>query len=469
MLTLPVETIVSETGGELVTGSSSKVAAGVCIDSRTLTPGCAFVAIRGDRVDGNDFALDALRNGSRVLLVSHDRGQLTDLVHAASMREAVVIRVQDGVEALQALATYHRSRLHCGVLGVTGSTGKTTTKEFVDAVLSTTFNVISTQGNNNNEIGVPLTVLKADAGTDVLVIEMGMRGEGQIARLCEIARPTLGLVTNVGVSHIELLGTQDAVAQAKGELIRALPANGAAFLNGDDAFSERIAQGSAAPVVLYGLSEGCTVRAAEIELDSESRASFDLVVSGGCERIRVPVPGRHNVYNALAAAAVGIRLGVPLDRIAEGVASATLPAMRMQVFGTACGVTVVNDAYNANPVSMKAALETLASMQTPGRRVAVLGDMAELGSLSELAHFRIGEQVAALGLDLLLTVGERAVRIAAGAKAAGMSPQKVRTFEDAAEAADSLAALIRPDDTVLVKASRVMGLETVIDEIVSPR
>ena len=469
MLTASVDIVIRATGGELLAGSLSKVVSDVCIDSRCIRPGCTFVALPGEHTDGHDFVLAAIDAGAKLIIVSRTAEQVAELVDAAKRRDVAVVRVDDALRAIQDLATYHRSRLYCEVLGITGSTGKTSTKDFVMAALSAGKRAVGTQGNRNNELGVPLTVLAANADTEVLVVEMGMRGIGQIASLCAIARPTLGLLTNVGTSHIELLGSQDAVAQAKGELVRCLPASGVAFLNGDDDYSVRIASTTAAAITLYGLSEGCAVRAADIELDAESRATFTLVSSAGSASVKLPVPGRHNVYNALAAAAVALQLGIAPAAIAEELARADMSAMRMQVINTASGLTLINDAYNANPASMRAAVDTLAAMATGNRRIAVLGDMAELGSFTELAHFRIGETLARLGIDELVTVGARAHRIAEGALAAGMSAQHVRVTEDAESAAETLGELAEAGDVVLVKASRVMGLEVVVDRMVALR
>ncbi len=468
MLTASVDTIVSVTGGDLLVGGLSTIANDLVVDSRRVAPGCVFVALQGENVDGHDFGATAIERGARVVVVTLEGQAIEPLLEAAREHDAAVVRVPDAIGALQSLAAYHRSRLHCEVIGVTGSTGKTTTKDFLDAVLSTTLRVVSTEGNRNNEIGVPLTLLRAGADTDVLVVEMGMRGEGQIAELCRVARPTLALVTNVGTSHIELLGSQEAVANAKGELVRAIDERGAVFLNGDDEFSRVIAGTSVAPVTFYGLSESCAVCARDIEIDHESRPSFVLVAGDTSVGVSLPVPGRHNVYNALAAAAVGLHLGVSADSVATGLSSATVSAMRMQVFTSASGVTVVNDAYNANPVSMRAAVETLSGMQCPGRRIAVLGDMAELGSLTDLAHFRIGEEVARLPIDLLVTVGPRARRIGEGAAAEGMDRNRITACDEAEAAADAVASLLAEGDVVLVKASRVMGLERVVEGIVNP-
>lgn len=468
MLRISADGVVHVTGGEILTGDGETMGIDLVVDSRLVAPGSIFVALPGERVDGHDFIVDALRAGARVVLVTRQRHELVPQVIAAHERSACIVRVNDAVRAVQDLAAYHRGRLHATVVGVTGSTGKTTTKDFIRSVLSTQLRVISTEGNRNNELGVPLTVLRAGSDTDALVIEMGMRGIGQIARLAEISAPDIGLVTNVGTSHMELLGTQDAIAEAKGELVRAVKERGAVFLNGDDAYSDVLAVTTAAPVTRYGLSEKCSVRAVDIVLDDESRASFRLITPQGDAAVALPVPGRHNVYNALAAAAIGLRLAVPLERVAEGLASAEMTGMRMETFSSARGVAVINDAYNANPTSMRAAIETLGAMRVSGRKVAVLGDMGELGSLSELAHFKMGEQVPHAGIDVLITVGALARRIADGARVEGMSDDALRPCETVEEAIQVLEDLLESGDAVLVKASRFMGLERVVEGIVTP-
>jgi UDP-N-acetylmuramoyl-tripeptide--D-alanyl-D-alanine ligase len=296
-----------------------------------------------------------------------------------------------------------------------------------------------------------------------------MRGRGQIEALCEIARPTLGLVTNIGQTHIELLGTQEAILEAKGELVRSVPGDGAVFLNGDDAWSARLAEMSAAPVIRYGLGESNDVRARDIVLDDDGCPTLVLEAAGECVTLRLPLPGRHNAYNAAAAAAVALRCGVTLADIATGLQAVRLTEWRMQVFTVASGVTVVNDAYNANPTSMRAAIDALGGMRPDGRRIAVLGDMRELGSLAELAHFRLGEEVARAPIDVLVTVGDLGRRIAGGAIAEGMDPGAVRICSTAEEAGEVLDDLLAAGDAVLVKASRGMGLEHVVEGIVQPR
>ncbi len=468
MLTLSVAKLVDVVAGELLSGDENTMVNGLAIDSRDVGPGAAFVAFGGENVDGHDFIASALAAGARAIIVTRDDESIRETLATSRRHDVVLVRVEDATRAVQDLAAYHRERLLCPVIGVTGSTGKTTTKDFLHSVLGTRMTVVATEGNMNNELGVPLTVMRAGADTGVLVVEMAMRGPGQIARLAEIARPTAGLVTNVGVSHIEVLGSEEAIASAKGELVRAIPPTGRIFLNGDDAWSSTLVDGSAAAVTRYGVGDTCDVRATDIGLSDTGTPVFTLCAGEGSVEIELPLPGRHNIYNALAAAAVGLYLEVGLEDVARGLREATFTAMRMEIFQSATHVTVINDAYNANPTSMRAALDALLDVPAEGKRVAVLGDMAELGSLTELAHFRMGEYVAELQVDALVTVGERARRIGDGALAAGMSAGAVRPCETADEASEVLDNLLVAGDVVLVKASRVMGLERVVDGITEP-
>lgn len=469
MLTLNVGTLMEYVSGELLVGDADIVVNGLATDTRIAEPGSVFVAFVGEHVDGHDFLEQAVAAGARALIVTRDAPAISEAVEVARKRGVAVVRVTDALEAVQTLAMRHRERLFAPVVGVTGSTGKTTTKEMIKAVLGTRFKVVATEGNQNNELGVPLTMLQAGADTDVLVVEMAMRGRGQIARLCEIARPSMGLVTNVGVTHVEVVGSVEAIADAKGELVEAIPEDGTVYLNGDDAGSAGLAAKARATVVRYGTCETCQIRARDITVDEESHPTFTLLTGVGQIEVTLPIPGRHNVYNALAAAAIGLDLNLGLEDIAAGLRRMEATPMRMQLFVSASGVHVINDAYNANPTSMRAAVDTLSEYRAEGARVAVLGDMAELGSLAELAHFRLGEEVAHAGIDTLVTVGARARRIGEGAIAEGMPPDRVRMCASAEEASEVLDDLLSPGDVVLVKASRVMGLERVVDGIVEPR
>lgn len=468
MLTLSASRAAAVTGGEVVLGSPDAVFTGAEIDSRAVVAGCAFFALPGERVDGHAFVAAALAGGARVAFVSRWDDAISAEVSAAAAPSSAVVRVGDVTSALESLAVHHRARLTCPVVGITGSTGKTTTKDFLAAALAARFSVVATRGNRNNELGVPLTVLEADADTGVLVVEMGMRGPGQIEQLCAIVRPTVALVTNVGQTHMELMGTQEAILRAKGELVRCIPEDGAVFLNGDDVLSRRLADETLAPVTWYGMDKGSNVRVTDLVVDDAGRPEFTLRARRRSARIALPVTGRHNAYTAAAATAVAMHLGVPLDEIADALRAVEVTGMRMEVFTAANGVTVINDAYNASPTSMRAAVVALADIRTGGRRVAVLGDMAELGSLEELAHFRLGEDVARSGIEDLVTVGPRARRVADGARAAGMAPAHVRACASVEEASEVLDDLLEAGDTVLVKASRSMGLERVVEGILRP-
>ncbi|HHJ99030.1 MAG TPA: UDP-N-acetylmuramoyl-tripeptide--D-alanyl-D-alanine ligase [Actinobacteria bacterium] len=469
MLRLSVETLVELTGGELISGTPETMINGLAIDSREVEPGSAFGAFVGERTDGHRFVPDALDKGARVVVVTRDSDEVREAVAAHGRGETALVAVDDAYAAIEALAAWHRDRLTCPVIGITGSTGKTTTKDFVRSVLGTTMRVVATSGNRNNELGVPLTVMDAGADTEALVVEMAMRGAGQIAHLCDVARPTAGLVTNVGVSHMEVLGSQEAIASAKGELVQAIPADGQVFMNGDDAWSATLAATASAEVITYGLGSDADITACDVVVTPSGMPSFTLAMPEGAAGITLAVPGKHNVYNALAAAAVGRYLGVPLTEIVRGLEEATFSRWRMETFVSASGVTVINDAYNANPTSMRAAIGALQDLPTCGRRIAVLGDMAELGTLTELAHFELGEEVARSAVDVLVSVGELGRRIADGAKAAGMPEDVVRPCANADEASEVIDDVVEPGDTVLVKASRIMGLETVVEGMMDPR
>ena len=469
MLTLSVATLVEVTGGTLLWGPDTTMVNGLAIDSREVHPGAVFIAFAGEHADGHQFVPQALEAGARAIVVTRDDEAIRQAIERSRRGEVALVSVEDATAAVERLGAWHRTRLLCPVIGITGSTGKTTTKDFLRSVLATRMRTAATLGNRNNELGVPLTVMDAGADTEALIVEMAMRGPGQIAHLCSIARPTAGLVTNVGISHVEVLGTEEAIASAKGELVRAIPETGRVFLNGDDAWSAVLAAAGDAAVTLYGLGAVADVRAEDVTVGEDGTPSFRLIAEQGEAEVRLPIPGRHNVYNALAAAAVGLYLEMALEDVVVGLETTTVSKWRMEAFESASGVNVINDAYNANPTSMRAALSALGDLPTRGKRVAVLGDMAELGSLTELAHFQLGEEIPESATDVLVTVGQRAKRIADGALAAGMDPGTVRPCVTASEASEVLDDLLEPGDTVLVKASRVMGLETVVEGIMDPR
>jgi UDP-N-acetylmuramoyl-tripeptide--D-alanyl-D-alanine ligase len=436
---------------------------GVSIDSRTARPGDLFVALRGETLDGHDFAGDALGAGAVAALVARPVDGVVGLQ----------IVVPDPLAALTALAAYVREDVDPLVVGITGSVGKTTTKDLVAAVLGRRLRTVAALRSFNNDLGVPLTLLAVDPGTEAVVCEMGARGPGHISALCRYVRPHVGIVTNIGVTHYAEFGSREAIAEEKSQLVRALPATGAAVLNADDPVVLGMAGLAAGEVVTYGLSPEAFVRAEQIEWNDRGRPSFRIVLNdralagslrpgGESAWVSMKVSGRHQVSNALAAVAAGIALGVPLEQCAAGLREVVLSPWRMEVHEVGRGdgsFLVVNDAYNASPASMASALETCAGMVASGpaggRLVAVLGYIAELGGIEEQEHERVGALAAALA-DEVLVVGRRAAAIAAGALKAGM--ERVRLVDDADSALEELD--VRPGDVVLVKASRVAGLES---------
>jgi len=449
--------IAARVGGALRhPGREGAVVRDVTTDSRRAGGGDLFVALPGERSDGHDFVAEALDAGAAGALVRRNAG-------LPGVDPAGLLEVDDPGRALLGLARSERSALTATVVGVTGSTGKTITKDFIAAVLAGRFRTVASRASFNNEVGLPLTLLQADAATETVVCEMGARGPGHIRLLCEVARPRIGVVTNVGVAHMELFGTPEVLRDAKAELPESLPEDGAAVLNADDPVVRGYAARTAARPVLYGASSGAEVRAGDVTPDrTTGLVSFELITPAGRAEVRLPVPGEHMVPNALAAAAVGWVLGLDAPEIARGLTGAAVSAGRMQVFGTPAGVRVVDDTYNANPASMAAALRAARWMtNASGRCVAVLGHMAELGPIAAEEHERIGELLARLGIEELVTVGPEATLIAVGAEREGVEPERIHRCEDGDEAVEMVRSLIRPGDLVLVKASRVAGLDRV--------
>ncbi|MGN0073542.1 MAG: UDP-N-acetylmuramoyl-tripeptide--D-alanyl-D-alanine ligase [Coriobacteriales bacterium] len=469
---LTVQEVMDAIGGILHSDEEStrSQVTGITWDSRAVQPGDLFLALPGERVDGNDYVAAAIGGGAAMVVCTREPGS-SALAIAGEFACPVAV-VEDGYEAIARLAAYWRSTLRAVVVGVTGSTGKTSTKDLLFSVLSQRYRTVATQGNRNNELGMPATVLGAPADTEALVVEMGMRGMGQIAAGCRVAKPDVAVVTNVGVCHMELLGSRENIARAKGEMIAALPPTGMAVVNADDDMTGLLLESAGAPerelrVTRFGLAPDADVRAEQVEIGADGCARFMLCI--GTEEpvaVALGIPGEHNVGNALAAAAVGSYLGESPQQIADGLAQAQASSMRMELTRADNGLTVLNDAYNANPDSMRAALATLGRMSCPGRRIAVLGDMGELGEQEAELHRQVGRCAAAAPLDLLLCVGPLAEHIAAAALDA-QAPFEVAQVADVPAAIAFLKERLEPQDTVLVKASRFMGFEKIAEEIVS--
>jgi UDP-N-acetylmuramoyl-tripeptide--D-alanyl-D-alanine ligase len=419
---------------------------GVCTDTRKLAPGSVFFALRGENFNGDAFAEGALNAGATIAIVHDWNGTVPD--------GAAVITVNDTLLALQKLAHWWRKQLDIPVVAITGSNGKTSTKDFTAAVLSRKFNVSATRGNLNNHIGVPLTVLSTTPQHTAAVWEMGMNHSGEIAPLCEIARPRFGIITNIGTAHIEFLGSRDAIAEEKGTLGRALPKDGILFIPATCDYHEYLRQRTRAAIIPVGNGRGL-VRAEDLRFEADGSV-FNLVIDGEekCE-VTLPVPGKHMVTNALLAAGIGWKLGIPVSEIAAGLSSATLTGGRLNRYDWK-GVTVIDDTYNANPESMAAAIETLADtpVTNGARRIIVLGRMGELGTHAPAAHLRTGELAAERHLTLI-AVGDGSEGIARGANNAPHFP----VLEDAAQ---WLTREVKPGDVVLFKGSRTATVEKVM-------
>lgn len=452
MLPLTLEEIAQAVRGQLHGGKGQQVVREVVTDSRQIRPGQLFVALVGEKHDAHAFLPAVAAAGAAAAIVSRLPEEKLDLP---------LILVPDTLVALQELAASVRQRWGGRVVGITGSVGKTSTKDLVLTALAANWQVHGTRGNFNNEIGLPLTILSLTGTEDILVTEMGMRGPGQIAALAAIARPDLGIITNIGDAHIELLGSRTAIARAKGELLYVLNPGGRAILQGDDPLLRELARSWGGEVSWYGRAEDCQFRLLKLELLAESSRSRISTPAGELD-LTLPLPGEAMVYNALAALAAVWALGGDLERSAAALAEAQLSGMRLEKRELK-GAVIRNDAYNANPQSMAVALDILA--RQPGQRVAVLGDMLELGQIEEEAHRRLGQQAAAAGLDLLLTIGRRARWIAEAAKAAGMTAERVISLPDRTGAAELLRPWLRQGVTILFKASRGMGLEKIIGEL----
>jgi UDP-N-acetylmuramoyl-tripeptide--D-alanyl-D-alanine ligase len=437
---------------------------GISTDSRSIRRGDLFVALRGDRFDGHQFVPAVLAKGATGAIV-HDsyRWEGKHAKAIGGRNEPFLFGVEDPLFAYQQLATHHRSRFSLPVVAVTGSNGKTTTKDMVASVLAQRWRTLKTEGNYNNRIGVPHTLFRLTARHQAAVIEMGVDHRGQTTRLCEIVHPTIGLITNIGPDHLEFFGGMEGSAQAKAELLDMLPPDGTAVLNADDPYFDYLAARARCRVVSFGLSEKAHVRAVHVASDVRKDTRFELILPGKSRStdVVIKVPGTHNVTNALAAAAVGYSLNLPGSMIAQGLAKFRPAAMRSQVV-THRGVQVINDCYNANPASMKAALQLLGEWTPARERVAVLGDMLELGREAQQMHREVGRFVAGLPLSRLIVCGDLGREIAAGAKQGGMPHQAIVQVADTAAAADLLKKSCRRGDVVLVKASRGMRMEQIV-------
>ncbi len=452
-----VRTLVEAMGGDLIAGRDDlMVESGVSTDTRTLASGALYFALRGDNFDGHQFLEEAVSKGAAGLIVSSSG---PDLPEAG---EVPLIKVKDTLIALQKLAKWYRKQLDVIVIGITGSNGKTSTKDFCASVLGQRYAVHATRGNLNNHIGLPLTLLEADDDDEVLVLEMGMNHPGEIAPLCEIAQPQIGIITNIGHAHIEFMGSREAIAEEKGALGRALPEVGTLLITVGCDFAEYFVSRTPARVVAVGNGRG-VIRAESLS-SSEGESSFDLVIDEeSSSAVRLKVAGRHMVNNALLASGAGWALGLSAAEISQGLCDARLTEGRLRHFERD-GISIFDDTYNANPDSVRAAIGVVADLPVinGSRRTVVLGMMGELGRFSEDMHLQIGEHAARNHLQVI-SVGAEAGRIAEGAKRAGGSV--VEHFDRYEDAARWLKETLQAGDTVLFKGSRKAAVERVMNAV----
>ncbi|MEW6662260.1 MAG: UDP-N-acetylmuramoyl-tripeptide--D-alanyl-D-alanine ligase [Bacillota bacterium] len=459
---LNIKEVTEAVKGCLLTGDGSQIFGGVTTDSRRVVPGTLFVALIGQKHDAHQFVGEALDRGAAGAIVS----QQVNL--PLLYKERTLIRVENTLKALQDLAIAWREQFQVPVVAVTGSNGKTTTKDMIAAVLGFKLPTLKTEANLNNEIGLPLTLLQLKPHHKAVVVEMGMRGLGQISQLCEIARPRIGVITNIGVAHLELLGTVENIARAKGELIEHIPVDGYAMLNGDDPWCRKISQRCRGTTLFYGWESPVQVRASDIRYRGQAGMEFRAEIEGQKVSAFLPAPGEHNVKNALAAIGVGYCLGLTLEEAVQGLANLSLSSMRLQILPGCHGGMVINDAYNANPDSTVASLKVLSNIKE-NRAVAILGDMYELGNLVERGHYQVGEAASHLGIDILVAVGPLSRYTADGASAGGMDANRVIHCSTKEEALTFLTGILQEGDTVLVKASRGMAMEEIVQGLTKMR
>ena len=442
-------------GGEVFHCDGDELVKGVSTDTRTISEGSVFFALSGIRFDGHKFIEDAVSAGAVCCVVNKNEEGYGNLP---------VIMVEDTHKALRDFAAYYRRKFQIPVVGITGSVGKTSTKEMIASVLKQNFQTHMTQGNFNNEIGLPLTVFNLRDEDEIMVLEMGMSNFGEISRLTHIAKPDTAVITNIGISHIEHLGSREGIKQAKFEIMEGLQMDGTVILNGDDDMLWSARGEIDFETLYFGVhNKNCDLTACELRTYSDG-SEFTCKIDGELHKFSVSVPGEHHVSNALAAILVGLKYNVDMNDIKKGIRS-FVPSGLRQTLIELSDYKIIRDCYNASPASMKSGLEVLSLTQTEGRRVACLADMLELGEISASAHKAVGKLTVDYGVDCLIVVGKESRWIAAGAIEAGMNPADVHEFETNDALKERLATLLKKQDLILVKGSRGMHLEEIADAI----
>ncbi|MGI6751339.1 MAG: UDP-N-acetylmuramoyl-tripeptide--D-alanyl-D-alanine ligase [Anaerovoracaceae bacterium] len=454
MKNMSINEILEATQGALIAGNRDNQINGVFIDSRIITPKTMFVAIPGERVDGHDYIIEAIKKGCTAVLISSKRDEATS---KALEKGTAIIRVEDTVVALQQVAAYYLNRFNIKKVGVTGSVGKTTTKEMLYCILSEKYNTVRNPLNYNNAIGLPLSIFNVEEQTEAAVFEMGMDCLGEIHRLAELVHPNVAVITNVGVAHLERLGSRENILKAKMEIVDFLESGDTLVINGDDELLSKTVLNGPYRVLRVG-GQG------EIQLDKindmgEEGVSFTLCYEGKKTMFSLSIPGRHNAINGAIAVGAALTCGVSMEEAVEGLKKFR-PADKRGFLYNGGGIKIIDDSYNANPQSMRAAIDMLSSVKG-GRRIAILGDMGELGKDSEKFHLSLGEYIKDKPLDILITVGELSRFVSMGA--AGRI--EIHHFRNKEDFHNEMVKLIKPDDIILVKGSRFMEMEKTVEQL----
>jgi UDP-N-acetylmuramoyl-tripeptide--D-alanyl-D-alanine ligase len=448
-------------GGQLLQGNATKVFRGVSINSRTVKKEELFVCIQGEKFDGHNFLGEAINKGAAGVILSNPDHLSEEMIGEGD--SPFVIQSQDTLRALQDLASYQRTRFPFQVIAVTGTNGKSTTKEMIASIVETKYKTLKTQGNLNNHIGLPLTLLARKPDHEVGVLEMGMSAAGEIKRLSEIAKPDIGVITNISAGHLEQLKTVKDVQATKGELFDSLNEEGTAIVNADDPLVLELAKSLRTKKITYGIEQPADVQASNIQNKGSQGFTFTAKIFNQTLSVNLSQIGYCNIYNALAALAAGHSLGISGKDMNQGLEKyQQIPQRNEQIHYE--GVTLINDAYNANPQSMREALKTLSEFNTQGKRFLIIGDMLELGPLSESAHHELGQEITLSQVDHLVTVGPLASLVAESAKKNSRHPLQIGKFTTHAEAVNYLLRNVKKGDCLLIKGSRGAKMENVIQE-----